>query len=147
MVTLRSFTAQDAPLLLSNSVAASLPDAQQRITAWSAKQHNGRYFEMLGVFRADTLVGTLSLCAQSPNIASLGIEIFALYQRQGCGKAAMRLGMEMARQAGFSILSDQIRQDNAASLALHRALGFETDGYVYRNRRDHPVLIYLRSLK
>lgn len=38
------------------------------------------------------------------------------------------------------------RKRGFASPALHRALGFETDGYAYINKKGNEVAIYLRSL-
>lgn len=40
----------------------------------------------------------------------------------------------------------QIRADNVASIALHNSLGFETDGYVYTNKKGNEVLIYIKVL-
>jgi hypothetical protein len=40
----------------------------------------------------------------------------------------------------------QIRADNVVSSALHNSLGFETDGYVYRNKKGNEVLIYIKVL-
>ncbi len=44
------------------------------------------------------------------------------------------------------IVSQQIRTDNIASLNLHAKLGFETDNYIYKNRRGNDVLIFLKNL-
>ena len=44
------------------------------------------------------------------------------------------------------ILLDQVRRDNAASIRLHEKLGFETDGYGYRNQKGREVVLYLKPL-
>ena len=36
--------------------------------------------------------------------------------------------------------------DNVVSIALHEKLGFETDGYVYKNAKGRDVLIYSKCL-
>ena len=58
----------------------------------------------------------------------------------------MVLAMELAHQKGYKIVSQQIRTDNTASIALHKALGFETSGAIYTNAKGNQVSIYLKSL-
>jgi len=56
---------------------------------------------------------------------SYGIVIAKDMRRKGIAKAALPLLFEAMRNRGFSIAVVQIAPDNAASLALHKALGFE----------------------
>ena len=41
---------------------------------------------------------------------------------------------------------DQVRPDNLASVRLHEKLGFESDEKIYRNRKGHDVLIFVKPL-
>ncbi len=59
---------------------------------------------------------------------SYGIAVAPQMRRKGIAKAALPLLFDAMRQRGFSFVSVQIAPDNAASLALHRALGFEQTG-------------------
>ena len=77
---------------------------------------------------------------------SLGIEIFSEERGKGIASNAMPLPLERARETGYRAVLDQVRTDNTASLRLHEAFGFETDGYVYRNKRDWEVVLYLKLL-
>ena len=54
--------------------------------------------------------------------------------------------MEYAKDSGFSIVQDQIQTENNASIRLHEKLGFESDGYVYRNKKDQNVVLYLKTI-
>ena len=55
---------------------------------------------------------------------SYGIAIAPHMRRKGIAKAAMPLLFDMMKQKGFARAVVQIAPDNAASLALHHALGF-----------------------
>ncbi len=52
----------------------------------------------------------------------------------------------IAKKKEYKIVSRQIRVDNTASLALHRALGFETDGAVFQNAKGNSICFYLKCL-
>lgn len=147
MVQLRNFQPADA-LLLKDLVYPdiSTEEIQEMISQWERKEYSGRYFEMFGVFRDNQLVGTVSLFAHSTHSISCGPEILPQYRKQGFGRAAVLAAMEIAKSKGYQIAFSQIRTDNASSIALHRSLGFETDGYVFKNQKDKDVLIYLKSL-
>ena len=55
---------------------------------------------------------------------SYGIAITPHVRRKGIAKAALPLLFDMMKRKGFARAVVQIAPDNAASLALHRALGF-----------------------
>ena len=56
---------------------------------------------------------------------SYGIAITPHVRRKGIAKAALPLLFDIMKQKGFARAVVQIAPDNAASLALHRSLGFE----------------------
>jgi L-amino acid N-acyltransferase YncA len=53
---------------------------------------------------------------------------------------------QIAKEKGFKIVSQQIRVNNIASIALHSSLGFETNGVPLTNAKGKQVFIYLKSL-
>ena len=110
------------------------------------KEYKEKYFEMFAIVKNEEMVGCISLYQHSENVISCGPEIFDAYQRQGVAKEAMSLTMDIAKSKGYKVVLQQIRADNVASIALHNSLGFETDGYIYRNKKGNEVLIYLKSL-
>ncbi len=147
MMTLRNFTESDA-LVLQRAIHPDMPTEQikELIAAWNRKEVNNRYFEMFAVLKEETVVGTVSLYQHSKEVLSIGPEIFPAFRRKGYAKEAMSLVCSIAREKGYKIVSQQIRCDNEASIALHNSLGFETNGQVYTNAKGSQVAIYLKSL-
>jgi len=147
MIKLRNFINDDAAVL-QQSVYPNMPVEQikEMIANWDKKEFQDRYFEMFAVLDDEEIVGTISLYQHSKQVISIGPEVFSDYRRKGFAKEAMRLASDVARNKGYKIVCQQIRTDNVASIALHQSLGFETDGYVYTNRKGREVLIYLKAL-
>ena len=50
------------------------------------------------------------------------------------------------KEKGYKLVSQQIRCNNIASLALHSSLGFETDGVTYINKKGNQVVTYTKRL-
>ena len=147
MVTLRYFTDADASLLREKRYPdMSAAQVEEMIRKWNEKQVNGRDFEMFAVCDGVNVVGTVSLYQQTADTVSIGPEIFSDCRRRGYGTLAMRAAMDAAGDRGYKIAFAQIRTDNAASIALHEALGFESNGQTFTNAKGNPVLFYLKSL-
>lgn len=147
MVVLRNFLDSDAEVFQRKSCKnISLEEIKEMLSHWNAKEHEGRYFEMFAIVNDQEIIGQISLYQHSENVISCGPEIYEGYRKQGYAGEAMMLAMDIAKEKGYKIVSQQVRADNVASIALHRRLGFETNGYVYRNRKGKEVLIYLKSL-
>ncbi len=144
MVSLRHFNNSDAEVL-SKRTGIGIPEAAKMIREWSSLESHGGHFEMFAI-TSGGIVGTLSLYRLSDSVVSIGPEVFPEFRRRGFAKEAMLLAMDAAKRKGFKIVSQQIRSDNAASIALHKSLGFETDGYGYTNKRGREVFIFLKSL-
>lgn len=147
MVTVRQFSNLDAAVLREKQMPdASMEEVCQTIQAWATKSFQGRYLEVLALMDDDKVVGSISLYGRTDSIASVGAEVFPEERGKGYAAEGMRLILEIARKRGYRVIQDQVRVDNAASIALHEKLGFETDGYIYRNAHDRRVLIYLLCL-
>ncbi|MBR4040005.1 MAG: GNAT family N-acetyltransferase [Clostridia bacterium] len=69
--------------------------------------------------------GGITVHSVNPPQFSYGIAIAKSQRRKGIAKAALPLLFEEMSRRGFSIAVVQIAPDNAASLALHKALWFE----------------------
>ncbi len=147
MIQLRNFTKADAQEYIRNLHGNETQEQiSAQIQAWNTKEYEGRYFEMFAVIHDHRIVGTVSVMEVAPHMVSVGPQIFSDFQRRGYGKAAVLGCMKIAKEKGYTLVMQQIRSDNDASIALHRSLGFETDGYLYRNRRDKPVSVYVKIL-
>ena len=147
MITLRNFEETDAAVLQASSYSGrTLDEIRAMIADWRKREHNGKYSEKLAVVLDGVIVGMLFLYQHTTEVISIGPEIFPGYRKRGLGKVAMSLACDFAKDKGFKIVSQQIRTDNAASIALHTALGFESNGLVYTNQKGNAVVFYLKSL-
>ena len=147
MITLRNFLDSDAPIFQEkHSKHLSIEEIRDMFRKWNVKEYEGKYFEMFAIVKDEEIVGRISLYQHSENVISCGPEIFEGYCRLGFAKEAMMLAMDIAKSKGYKVVMQQIRTDNVASIALHNSLGFETDGYVYTNKKGNEVLIYIKVL-
>ena len=147
MVSLRNFTLDDAvEFQQKQSMNMSLDEVESLLKQWQEKEFEGKYCEMFAVINDAEIVGMISLYQHSENVISCGPEIFERYRKQGLGGEAMKLAMKIAKNKGYKLISQQIRVNNIASIALHKKLGFETDEYIYKNRHNNDVQIFIKLL-
>ena len=147
MILLRNLKKEDASELQERGYSdLSKEQVEALICDWDKKQFNGKYFEMYAIVSDEKIVGTISLYQHSSEVVSIGPEVFCEYRRKGFAKEAMICACQMAKEKGFKIVSQQIRTNNAASIALHCSLGFETSGQIFTNAKGNQVSIYLKSL-
>ena len=146
MITLRRFAVEDAPYLQERYSNFSREQIEGMIHEWNSGKFDGRYFEMLAIISGGRIVGTISLYEHSSDVISIGPEVFEPYRKNGYGREAMLNAFKIAADREYKIVSQQIRTDNAVSIALHLSLGFETSGAVYTNAKENQVAIYLKSL-
>ena len=147
MIVLRNFRDTDASIFQEkHSRHLPLEEIKELFRKWNLREYEGKYFEMFAIIKDEDIVGRISLYQHSVNVISCGPEIFEGCCRQGFAKEAMGLAMEISKNKGYKVVMQQIRTDNRASIALHNSLGFETDGYVYRNKKGNEVLIYVKVL-
>lgn len=128
------------------NVNMSISEIKELFAKWKEKEIEGKYFEMFAVIKDDEIVGMISLHKHSESVISCGPEIFECYRKQGIAEEAMKLAMDIAKSKGYKLVSQQIRIDNTASIALHNKLGFETDGYAYKNKKGNDVAIFIKLL-
>ena len=144
---LRNVREDDIPGLQKNGYGDMDYQAlRDLITEWNQKPHKDRYFEAFAVHADEELVGIVSLYQITGFAVSVGVEIFTAHLRQGNAFRAVPEALKIAKEKGYTLVMDQVRTDNEASIALHRKLGFETDGYEYQNRRDQPVCLWMKPL-
>lgn len=147
MIDIRHFTHDDAGFIQQDLYSdLSRSEIIELIDEWNTCVYQGRYFGMFAVLFDGEPVGCVSLVEHSKHVASLGAEVIPEARRKGVAYAAVSRLMQYASEKDYRILLDQVRRDNAASIRLHEKLGFESDGYVYRNQRDHEVVLYLRQV-
>lgn len=147
MIFLRNFKKEDASELREYGYSnLSTDQVEALICEWDKKQFNGKYFEMYAIVSDERIVGTISLYQHSSEVVSIGPEVFCKYRRKGFAKEAMLCACQIAKEKGFKIVSQQIRTNNAASIALHCSLGFETSELIFINAKGNQVSIWLKCL-
>lgn len=147
MIILRNFLDSDVTIFQKkHGKHLAIEEITDMFRTWNIKEYEGKYFEMFAIVKDEEIVGRISLYQHSENVTSCGPEIFEGYRRQGFAKEAMMLAMDIAKSKGYKVVMQQIRADNVVSIALHNSLGFETDGYVYRNKKGNEVIIYIKVL-
>ena len=147
MTVLRHFRQEDVETV-RRSLYPDADDAEAAglIDEWNAGVWQGKPFEMLAVLSEGRLVGQASLLEHSPSVVSAGIEISAAERNRGLGTGALAALISLAREKGYRVMMNQVRADNRASIRMHEGLGFESDGYVYRNRQDREVILFIKPL-
>lgn len=147
MLILRNFSNSDAGMFQNkHSQHLSIEEIENLFQQWNNKEYEGKYFEIFAIVKDEEIVGQISLYQHSENVISCSPEIYKGCYRRGFAKEAMLLAMDIAKGKGYKVVLQQIRVNNVASVALHNSLGFETDGYVYRNKKGNEVLIYIKVL-
>lgn len=135
-MTLRDLTTDDAEnLRRSHYQSMSVEAVREMIGEWNKLEYEGKYFEMFAVVDGDNIVGELSLFEHSESVVSIGLEIFSEFQGRKFGKQAIVSAFGICKSKGYKIVCDQVRSDNAASIALHKSLGFESDMCIYKNQK------------
>ena len=147
LISIRHFSDTDASIIRSRRY----PDMEEKairsmIHEWNAGSFNGVFFEMFAVLHGEEIVGSVSLTEHSKSVASIGAEIYPAFRRMGFAYKANLLLFDLAKQLGYRVIQNQVRTDNTASILLNEKLGFESDRYIYRNRKDHSVYLFLKVL-
>lgn len=76
----------------------------------------------------------------------IGPEIFPEFRRKGFAKKAMIMACDIAKEKGYLLVSQRIRVDNVASIALHTSLGFKMCGEAFINSKGNKICVYEQSL-
>lgn len=149
-ITLRHFENNESDLAVLKKFYCpdlSTEAISAMVDEWNSLVYSGKYFEMFAVVEKNgEVVGTISLYEHSPSVVSIGPEIFESFRNSGYGRAAMLGAIDKCKAMGFKIVCEQVRIDNALSIELLGSIGFETDNYVYKNRRSQDVILFMLSI-
>ena len=147
MISIRHFTDSDVDTIRTNQYPnVSENDIRSMIHEWNSGSQNGRFFEMFAVIHAGETVGAVSLYEHSKSVVSIGAEIYPAFRRKGFAYEANLLLFDRAKQLGYKVIQNQVGTDNVASIQLNEKLGFESDRYEYKNRKNRPVYLFLKAL-
>lgn len=128
MICLVPISFENIPDFEDTSYAAMSAEDKRRMVQESCdKRHNGAYFEILSVSDDGQVVGFMNLFAHSEHTISIGPEIKERFRGQGYGCRGEMLALQYAKQSGYLSAVANVREDNAASIALHEKLGFSLE--------------------
>lgn len=150
MVTLRRVSPDDAEWMADRWTGAhplpgyALPDEadgmERLINLWNQGMYQGRRFEMLMIEADGQPAGLLSLYGQGENV-SLGVCVHPSMQRKGAASGAVAWAVEYAREQGWKRITSECREDNLASMALHKKCGLTETGRKV-NRKGNKVVCW-----
>ena len=147
MISIRPFHEYDVEVLHQlYAPEMSEDEILDMIHEWETGIYKGKLFEMFAILNGQNIIGLISLYEHSNSVAGIGPHIFEDKRRRGYAKVAMRLIEAYAKEKGFRIIQQQVSTANLPSIALHDSLGYETDGYIYKNRKEQDVILYLKAL-
>ena len=142
MITLRQFRPEDAGNVCRRVYPGMAEDqAQSLIAEWGTCKYGEKLFLMMGIWLGVELVGTVSLFEETKERVSFGIEISPEFRRKGYATSATKQAMTEAKSLGYQTMTSQVRQDNIASIALHKKIGFTMTNATV-NSRGREVFLY-----
>lgn len=143
---LRRFTINDIKILKKYKYSNKTElEILKLIDDWNKGNSSGRYFEMFSVVGNERVAGEFSIFEYEPNAAGFAVEIFKPFQRKGFAKFAVREGLKIAKEKGYSCAVVQIIKTNAAALELFRGFGFEFVG-AFINPHGYEVVTLKKAL-
>ena len=139
MISLRSFRPCDWQVIAKYQYPdMNQADAVRLIAEFNAPTYHGKFHKLLAIADNDQVVGYVSLIETETKSTSIGVEVYAPFQRQGYAYAAILQLLTMANAYGYHTATGRVRKDNMASLALCKKLGFAITGEGI-SKRGHPV--------
>ena len=146
MILLRHFIPEDYSVIQKYQYPElDKADILKMISDWNTFCYHNQYFERFAIELNGTAIGSISLYQQGIDVISTGIEIFMPYRKCGYALESMELILKYARQKGYRKIINQVRQDNTASIELHKKLGYFIDREEI-NSKGHKVYIFIKIL-
>lgn len=146
MIHLRSFRPSDWQIITKYQHADMMQaDAVKLIDEFNAPTYGNKFQKLLAIADNEQIVGYVSLIEQNDGIVSIGVEVYAPFRRQGYAYAGISQLFIMANAYDYHTATAQVRQDNTASLALCKKLGFAiiNEGI---SKRGNPVYNLIKSI-
>ena len=146
MISLRSFRQSDWPIIVKyQHTDMTQADAIKLIDEFNAPTYQGKFQKMLAIASNEQVVGYVSFIETTSKTVSIGVEVYAPFRKQGYAYAAVSQLLTMANAYDYHTATAQVRQDNVASLALCKKLGFTivSEGI---SKRGRPVYNLVRSI-
>ena len=146
MVILRPFTPCDWQVITQYQYPdIGQAEAVKLIAEFNAPTYQSKFHRLLAVEHQTQIVGYVSIIEQADGVVSIGAEIYAPFRQKGYAYDAITQLFALSKSLGYHSVSGQVRQDNTASLALCRKLGFSIVDEAI-SRRGKPVYNLIKSI-
>ena len=106
---------------------------------------DGKFFKFYLLKDNDKTVGVFNFYEQSKSVISICPNIKEEYRKNGYATKGLILAHAVAKEKGYSVALQTVREENLASIGLHQKLGFELVKKC-KTQNGNPVRIYLKLL-
>ncbi len=146
MIFLRPFRSSDWQIIVKYQYTdLEQTDAIKLIDNFNAPTYEGKFHKFLAIVDDQKIVGYVSLIETADRTVNIGVEVYAPFRRQGYAYAAISQLLTIANAYNYHTATAQVRQDNAASLALCKKLGFAIINEEI-SKRGNPVYNLIKSI-
>ena len=146
MIVLRPFRPEDWAVVSQYQYPGiSQDDAINLIAEFNAPTYQGKFQKFYAVEWDSQIVGYVSIIEQSRGSVSVGAEIYQPFRRQGYAYNAITQLFDLLKSIGYHTATGQVRQDNNASLALCKKLGFTIINEAFSSR-GKPVYNLVKTI-
>lgn len=99
---------------------------------WTLRQCQGAFtqkaFAAFGIFANEALLAYISFYHAAGEMEILNLAVEPGRRRQGLGRRALFMALQVARKMGMQRVFLEVRQNNFAALALYASAGFASVG-------------------
>ena len=125
MIVLRPFRPEDWAVISQYQYPGiGEAEAIELIAEFNAPTYQGKFQKFYAVENEAQIVGYVSIIEQTDGVFSVGAEIYQPFRRHGYAYNAIMQLFDLSKAMGYHTATGQVRQDNTASLALCKKLGF-----------------------
>ena len=134
-IKLRKFNKKDIDFVIENWVGTDKLDGffkdrtreslEESFKKYEEEKSGDRFLFSYCVDLDGRPIGIIQFTEKYQGIPNLNLYIEDIYRNKGMGTKAFEIGKEIIKSKGFNYITSSCRQDNVASVNLHKKLGFK----------------------
>lgn len=134
-IRLRKFNNNDIDFVVNNWVGTDKLDGffkdrtkenlEESFKKYEEEKSGDRFLYSYCIEFEGRPVGIIQFTEKYKDTPNLNLYIEDIYRNKGIGTNAFKLAKEILKLKGFDLITSSCRQDNVASVNLHKKLGFE----------------------
>lgn len=151
---LRKFNENDIDFIMNNWVGTDKLDGffkdrtreslKESFEKYKNEKSGGRFLFSYCIEVEGRPVGVIQFTEKYSNTPNLNLYIEDVYRNKGIGTKAFKLAKEIIKSKGYNLITSSCRQDNIASVNLHKKLGF---GLIKSELSPNGTTMYRWELK